>query len=122
MENEKMQIDWTGVFTQWILFFILLTIIFLPAFRFRNLAKKYNEKGWPYFLLGIGIAFPGLSLAKLIGFFLDYHGATKLLRICSFLALTISWYLLYRSAYKFLEGKFKSKLNSQEPRNQNEVI
>lgn len=117
MEQEKLQIDWIGVFTQWILLFILLTIIFLPGFKFRNLAKKYGEKGWPYFVIGIGIALPGLALTKLMGLFLDYYSATKLFRIFSFLALIISWYGLYRFAYKFLERNFRSKLNGLTPGN-----
>jgi hypothetical protein len=50
---------------QWLFFFALVAIIFVPAFRFRKIALANNKKGWVFFLIGMGVGLVVLQVAKL---------------------------------------------------------
>lgn len=54
MENQVSP-EWSAVLIQWALLFAMIGTWFIPAFLFRNLARKYNKKAWPYFLMGPGL-------------------------------------------------------------------
>jgi hypothetical protein len=56
MENEPVTIDWIGVALQWGFFFSFLAILFVPAFLFRNLARRNGKSGVAYFFVGLGVA------------------------------------------------------------------
>lgn len=46
--------DWSAVSLQWIFLFALIGTWFIPAFLFRNLARRHDRKAWPFFLIGVG--------------------------------------------------------------------
>jgi Na+/proline symporter len=62
VQNEQ----YLAVLLQWLIFFGLLSVWILPAFLFRNFAKRNNRKGWVYFIIGLAVGFVGLSLGSLM--------------------------------------------------------
>jgi hypothetical protein len=57
---NKMEVDYLGVLIQWSIFFAICSCVFVPAFVLGRAAKKHNERGWIYFIVGFGIG--GLCL------------------------------------------------------------
>lgn len=46
--------DWSAVLIQWSFLLALIGTWFIPAFLFRNLARRHGKKAWPFFLIGLG--------------------------------------------------------------------
>ena len=74
----------------------MLTVFFFPAFKFKNLAKEYNRKGWVYFVLGLAVGVVGFNLGHLVVFPLRYYVPKEYVTYLSFVLL-LSAYVLYRS-------------------------
>ena len=106
MEHENLSINWVQVLMQWVMFFALLTVIFFPAFKFRNLAREYNRKGWLYFFLGMAVGIFGFNLGHLIGFPLRSYVVPKEYEVYTIWILFLSAALFYWFSYKFLEKYF----------------
>lgn len=104
MENETVSIDWGSVITQWLFFFALLTIFFFPAFKFKNLAKEYNKKGWVYFFIGLAVGIIGFNLGQLVVFPLRNYVVPEKYVVYLVSVLFLSAYLFYRLSYKFLRN------------------
>lgn len=67
MEHENLDsFKIINILMQWLFFFGMLTVIFLPALLFRNLAVMYNKKGWVYFIVGIGVGIISFNLGHLV--------------------------------------------------------
>lgn len=60
--------DWASILLQWVFFFALMTALFFPAFKFRNLAQEYSKKGWVYFIVGLTVGIVGFNLGHLVVF------------------------------------------------------
>jgi hypothetical protein len=106
MENEN-SIDWFSFLIQWVAFFCIFGIILLPAFKFKNLAKEYNKKGWPYFIAGLIMGIVGINFGRLILFLVVvYVGLPKEYGMYSVLLICIPAYLFYLVCYKFVKKYF----------------
>ncbi|MGC3944682.1 MAG: hypothetical protein QM762_09195 [Chryseolinea sp.] len=107
MDNPKVLTeDWTGVLIQWALFFGLMSIIFFPAFKFRNLARAYNQKGWVYFIVGLGIGFAALNLGHLL--IIPLKGfVVKEYQPYFISLLFITGFVVYWFSYKYLRRYFE---------------
>jgi hypothetical protein len=67
MENQIiLEDDYLGVLIQWLFFFGIFTVWLLPAFLFRSLSRRYNKKGWLYFIIGLGVGIASFYLAVLL--------------------------------------------------------
>ena len=66
MEYNVIEPDWQAVLIQWLLLFAIIAMCLIPAFLFRKLAKKYNRKGWLYFIVGLAVPLTSLYLTGLI--------------------------------------------------------
>jgi hypothetical protein len=108
MENENIpSMDWPNVLLQWALFFALLAVILIPAFKFRNLAKEYNKRGWVYFIIGLGVGIIGFYLGQVVVVPLRYYVVIPQEYVAYLiLLLFLSAYLSYRFSYKFLKNYF----------------
>src|SRR5688572_27255614 len=61
----RMEPNYTQVLIQWLFFFALMSIIFLPALLFRKIAMKHNKKGWQFFLFGLAVGVFALNVGRL---------------------------------------------------------
>jgi hypothetical protein len=57
--------DYLGALLQWVVFFGFVSILILPALLYKKVAKKFNKKGWLYFIIGLVVGFIGLSVVQL---------------------------------------------------------
>jgi hypothetical protein len=55
----------TQVLVQWIFFFALMSVIFLPAILFRKIAVQHNKKGWLFLLFGLAVGVFALNVGRL---------------------------------------------------------
>jgi hypothetical protein len=55
-----------GMLIQWLSFFGIASIFLLPAFLLWNIAKRNNERGWVYFLLGMALGVLALQAGRLM--------------------------------------------------------
>lgn len=62
-----------AIFTQWLIFLVAVATVLVPAFVFRNIARKRNKKGWLYFLAGMGVGFACFPLSRFIAFWMMQH-------------------------------------------------
>ena len=111
MENENLSsINWIEILMQWVFLFALLTTFLFPAFKFRNLAREHNKKGWLYFIVGLVVGVFGFNLGQLVVFPLKIYVVPQKYVVYLVAVLFLSAYLSYRFSYKFLKGYFlKSK-------------
>src|SRR5688572_11674178 len=65
------------VLKQWLFFFGLMTMLLMPAIRFRKIALKHNKNGWWYCLIGFGVSGILLLVLRLIGFALTHSMPLK---------------------------------------------
>lgn len=97
---------------QWLFFLVLLFVIFLPAFKFRILAKKFSRNGWVYFIIGLAVGILGFNLGHIVVFPLGNYVVPQEYVSYLSLVLFLSAYLFYRFSYRFLETYFtRSKIN-----------
>jgi hypothetical protein len=107
MENANISsTTWLDVLVQWAFFFALLTVFLFPAFKFRNLAREYNKRGWVYFIVGLTVGIVGFNLGHLVVFPLRYYVVPQEHVTYLSLVLFLSGYICYRFSYKFLENYF----------------
>jgi bacteriorhodopsin len=101
-----MEIDYLGALIQWSLFFAICSCVFVPAFILGKAAKKHNEKGWLYFIVGFGIgAFCLVAGAVMINIIASFSNKDVVLySVVPVIALVC--FLLY-SAIKNIKGTFK---------------
>jgi hypothetical protein len=65
MENEiSKPFDWIAILINLVFFFGIVIVTILPAIKFRSLAKRNREKGWLFFVVGLGVGLLGLALGR----------------------------------------------------------
>jgi len=57
--------DYAQFISQWILSFVILSVMIAPWLRFRKIALEKGEKGWPYLLAGMAVGFACMQLVFL---------------------------------------------------------
>ena len=60
-----MEPNYTQILIQWLFFFALMSVIFLPAFLFRKIAIRHHKKGWLFFLFGLAVGVLALNIGRL---------------------------------------------------------
>jgi hypothetical protein len=75
-----MEPDYLGILYVWLLFFAVIGIIVVPAFRMKRIAQSNGKKGWPFFLLGIAVGVSILLFNRLIAFFISRLGIQESLK------------------------------------------
>jgi hypothetical protein len=88
------------VLIQWLFFFGLLSILLLPAFLFRNLARMYGKNGWLYFILGLIVGGVAINFGNAVAFLFKEFILPKRF-------IDYAWVVLLCSAFLFLWGAFK---------------
>lgn len=81
-----------AVLTQWLIFFVAIATVFVPAFLFRKIALKRNKKGWLYFLAGMGVGFLCLPLSRFLEYWMmehDLHSPSYLSGLIAFLVIPV---------------------------------
>lgn len=68
-----MATSFPAIFTQWLIFFVAIATVLVPAFLFRKIALQRNKKGWLYFIAGMGIGFFCLPLSRFVAFWMMEH-------------------------------------------------
>lgn len=106
MENENLSIDWIDILKQWVFFFAIMAAFFFPAFKFRNLARAHNKKGWVYFIVGLIAGIFGFNSGQLVVFPLRYYVVPQEYAVYLVSVLFLSAYLFYKFSYKFLKSYF----------------
>ena len=106
--------DYWGVLVQWLVFFGFFAILILPAFLYKNLAKKFNKKVWLYFILGLIVGVIGLMVVHLFARCVQYFNPGDLSESARYFWLALMYfvgYLFVWFAYRMLLA-FLSNRNS----------
>lgn len=107
MENDNLtSVHLAEQLLQWAIFFAILTIFWLPAFKFRSLAMEYGKKGWVYFFVGLAVGAVGYSLGQLVVLPLRYYGIPPEYGVYAIAIIILCAYLFYRLSYRFLRNQF----------------
>lgn len=66
MESEISQsVGWIGMLANLAFFSGLVSVMIFPAMKFHDLAKRHGQKGWPFFIAGLGVGLLGLTLGRI---------------------------------------------------------
>jgi len=65
---------------QWVFFIALVSIVIIPALRFRKIAMEHGKKGWLFMLVGFATGVLALQAGRLMAYLLmqlpaseEYH-------------------------------------------------
>ena len=107
MENENLTTPgFQGTFIQLALFLGLVATWLIPAFLFKNVAKRYNKKGWIYFIIGLGVGMLTMSItAAVMQGVRDFIGAERALPYLIGLFFILPFLFIYMSL-RFLKFSF----------------
>ena len=62
-----------AIITQWLIFFVAIATVLVPAFLFRKIALKRNKKGWLYFFAGMGVGILCVPLSRFLASWMMQH-------------------------------------------------
>jgi hypothetical protein len=66
MANEPITEDYLGVLIQWAFLFGIIAVWLVPAFLFKDLAKRYNKSAWLFFFVGLAVGFVCFQISALV--------------------------------------------------------
>jgi hypothetical protein len=119
MENATViEPDYWGALVQWVLFFGFFTILILPAFLYKKLARRFNKKEWLYFVWGIPVGVLGLNFVHLYARFVNHYAPPDLFeraRYLWLLSMYVMGYLFVWGAYKMLLAHLIKKDKQERP-------
>jgi len=97
--------DYWNMLLQWVVFFGFMVILVLPALLYKKLARKFNKKGWLYFILGLIVGLIGLTVVHLYARVVNHFTGSDLsegTRYSWLLSMYLVGYLYVWAAYKIL--------------------
>lgn len=115
MENPNVvSPDYFMLLLQWLFLFALIAMFLVPAYLFRNLARKYNKKGWVYFIYGLVVGVVAFNIFQLVGlvikqFYTFENGSYTAVGVMYLAAVLLIW-----GAYKVLQTILIREKTKQE--------
>lgn len=97
--------DYWGVLVQWVVFFGFFAILILPAFLYKKLARRFNKKGWLYFIWGLAVGVIGLNVVHLYARFVTHFTSPTLSEVARYswlLSMYLLGYVFVWAAYNML--------------------